>query len=137
MIFKGVFNLRLVSSESIISSLYMERIGDEDTLWIDNPMEVTFYPKPNSGSMISLSPWLPFAEKNSRHQIYSDSILAMTKCTQEMVDYYNSVVIKYTNGPVGHEVEEESEEGFENIEDVENSLDVLEAMMIKSKGKLH
>lgn len=132
MTFRGVYNLRLVSSESIVASLYVE--GDD--WFVGNPMEVTFYNRPGNGTMISLSPWLPFGDKDTKHQIYEDNIIALSVCGQEMVDYYNSIVIKYKNGFV-NEPEPEREDAYNSIEEVEEGLDIVEAMLEKSKGKLH
>jgi hypothetical protein len=128
---RGIYNLRLVSSESIIAALYIE----DDEWFLGNPMEVTFYTKPGGSSMISLSPWLPFGDKETKHQIYEDGVIAISECGQEMVDYYNDIVIKYRNGFVNKP--ETQEEEINSVEELEESLDILEALSEKAKGKLH
>lgn len=136
MIFKGIYNLRLVSSESIVTGLYEDK-EEENSYYLANPMEITFYNRPGGSHMISLSPWMPFGDKNERHQIYPDTIIAMSKCGSEMIEYYNSIVTKYTGGFVNEPAPREPEEEPLTIEEVEESLDILEAMTEKAKGRLH
>lgn len=139
MTFKGVYNLRLVSAESVVSAVFSDNT-EPDAMFFANPMEVQFYPKPTGNTMLSLTPWMPFGARDEYHQVYMDSVIAMSKCNQEMVDYYNSVVLKYNNGfvedkPQREEIRERDE--IRNMDDLEDSLDIIEAMTQKAKGKLH
>ena len=141
MIFKGIYNIRLVSTESIIAGVY-EEVNDNSSLYLDNPMEVMFYPKHTGNTMISLSPWMPFAERNNKHKLYSDTIITMSVCEQSMVNYYNGVVTKYMNAmepeiPGEDTRNVEVKDSIDNLQDLEDSLDIMEAMAEKSKGKLH
>lgn len=135
MTFRGIFNVRMVSSESIISAVYSEPSENGDVVHFSNPMEVQFYPRPEGNTMLSLSPWMPFGEKETMHEVYTDTIITMSKCNQEMVDYYNKVVIRYTNGFVGEDTQKV--EPPATVEELEESLDAIEALTRKAKGTLH
>jgi len=130
-----IFNVRMVSSESIISAVYSEPSENGDVVHFSNPMEVQFYPRPEGNTMLSLSPWMPFGDKDIMHEVYTDTIITMSKVNQEMVDYYNKVVIKYTNGFASEEPEREDTHA--TVDELEESLDVIEALTRKAKGTLH
>lgn len=137
MIFKGVYHIRLISAESVVSAIYQE-MGKDEVMHFANPMEVQFYPRPQGSTMLSLSPWMPFGDKDQKHEVYTDTVVSMSKCNQEMVDYYNSVVIKYNNGFIKDDISRhDDEEDIASMDEVEESLDIIEAMTMKAKGKLH
>jgi len=137
MIFKGVYNIRLVSTESIVTSVY-EDLNDQTAVWLSNPMEVTFYPRPNGNTMISLAPWMPFTPKEIKHKLFSDTVITMSQVEPSMVQYYNDVVTRYVNNETLTDRQEPThDDGIGTVEELEDSLDILEALAEKSKGKLH
>lgn len=137
MTFRGIFNLRMVSAESIVSAVYSEEGTGGDIICFSNPMEVQFYPRPQGNTMLSLSPWMPFGEKDAMHEVYTDTIISMSKCNKEMVDYYNNIVIKYTNGFVEEPIRSEPTDDIGTVEELEESMDMIEALTRKAKGTLH
>lgn len=85
--------VRLQSGEDIMADILQDE--ENDTIMLDNPMQVIFKRIPTGQTVMMMMPWLPIEIiKENSAVVYSSDILTIIEPKDDLVNYYGSVVIE-------------------------------------------
>ena len=119
--------VRLQSGEDIMADIIQDE--ENDTVMLDNPMQVIFKRIPTGQTVMMMMPWLPIEIiKENNAILYASDILTFIEPKDDLVDYYGTVVI---------EAQQRMEEkrNFSPQEDDEEEL--FELLREKRNQKIH
>ena len=85
--------VRLQSGEDIMADILQDE--ENDTIMLDNPMQVIFKRIPTGQTVMMMMPWLPIEIiKENSAIVYASDILTIIEPKDDLVNYYGSVVIE-------------------------------------------
>jgi len=85
--------VRLQSGEDIMADIIQDE--ENDTIMLDNPMQVIFKRIPTGQTVMMMMPWLPIEIiKENSAIVYASDILTIIEPKDDLVNYYGSVVIE-------------------------------------------
>ena len=85
--------VRLQSGEDIMADIIQDE--ENDTVMLDNPMQVIFKRIPTGQTVMMMMPWLPIEIiKENNAILYASDILTFIEPKDDLVDYYGTVVIE-------------------------------------------
>jgi len=127
--------VRLQSGEDIMADILQDE--ENDTIMLDNPMQVIFKRIPTGQTVMMMMPWLPIEIiKENSAVVYSSDILTIIEPKDDLVNYYGSVVIE-----AQQRMEEKRDfSPSEENEDEEDELDeeeLFELLREKKNQKIH
>ena len=135
--------VRLQSGEDIMADIVEDE--ENDTILLDNPMQVIFKRIPTGQTVMMMMPWLPIELiKENNAMIYDSDILTIIDPREDLIEYYGNVVLhakERMENPVDYfsSEDDEEEDEFEN-EEGEEKIELDEVMKLleeKKKAKLH
>ena len=85
--------VRLQSGEDIMADIIQDE--ENDTVMLDNPMQVIFKRIPTGQTVMMMMPWLPIEIiKENNAILYASDILTFIEPKDDLIDYYGTVVIE-------------------------------------------
>ena len=128
--------VRLQSGEDIMADILQDE--ENDTIMLDNPMQVIFKRIPTGQTVMMMMPWLPIEiiEENSA-VVYSSDILTIIEPKDDLVNYYGSVVIEAQQRMEEKRDFSPSEEEDEDDEDELDEEELFELLREKKNQKIH
>ena len=84
--------VRLHNGEDIMAK-YTE--GDDETVLLDNPMQVIFKRIPTGQTVMMMMPWLPIEViKENIATIFTSDILTTIEPKEDLIEYYGTAVLE-------------------------------------------
>ena len=134
--------VRLQSGEDIIADIISD--DENETMLLDNPMQVIFKRMPTGQTVMMMMPWLPIEIiKENNAVLYQEDILTVIEPREDLIDYYGNVVVEAQHrmessrrfNNLGDEEDDESEEEFDEEEiDPEELFELLKE---RKKNNIH
>ena len=85
--------VRLQSGEDIIADIISD--DENETMLLDNPMQVIFKRMPTGQTVMMMMPWLPLEIiKENNAILYQEDILTVIEPKDDLIDYYGNVVVE-------------------------------------------
>ena len=85
--------VRLQSGEDIMADIVEDE--ENDTILLDNPMQVIFKRIPTGQTVMMMMPWLPIEIiKENNAIVYASDILTIIEPKDDLIDYYGNVVVE-------------------------------------------
>lgn len=128
--------VRLHNGEDIMAK-YTE--GDDETVLLDNPMQVIFKRIPTGQTVMMMMPWLPIEViKENIATIFTSDILTTIEPKDDLIEYYGSAVLeaqkRMEKKTPFMDFDDDEDEDEEEDFDPEELLEILKE---RKKGNLH
>ena len=132
--------IRLHGGEDIMADILQDE--ENDTIMLDNPMQVIFKRIPTGQTVMMMMPWLPIEIiENNQAILYTSDILTIVDPKASAIKHYGDVVMESQKRMeeidlVSEYEEDEDEEETEETTDF-NVDELLELLKEKKNKKLH
>ena len=128
--------VRLQSGEDIMADILQDE--ENDTIMLDNPMQVIFKRIPTGQTVMMMAPWLPIEIiKENSAIVYSSDILTIIEPKEDLVDYYGTVVIEAQQRMEEKRHFSDQEEDDEYDEEEIDEEELFEVLKERKKHKIH
>ena len=128
--------VRLQSGEDIMADILQDE--ENDTIMLDNPMQVIFKRIPTGQTVMMMMPWLPIEIiKENSAVVYSSDILTIIEPKDDLVNYYGSVVIEAQQRMEEKRDFSPSEEDEDEEDEELDEEELFELLREKKNQKIH
>ena len=128
--------VRLQSGEDIMADIFQDE--ENDTIMLDNPMQVIFKRIPTGQTVMMMMPWLPIEIiKENSAIVYSSDILTIIEPKDDLVNYYGSVVIEAQQRMEEKRDFSPSEEDEDEEDEELDEEELFELLREKKNQKIH
>ena len=128
--------VRLQSGEDIMADIFQDK--ENDTIMLDNPMQVIFKRIPTGQTVMMMMPWLPIEIiKENSAVVYSSDILTIIEPKDDLVNYYGSVVIEAQQRMEEKRDFSPSEEDEDEEDEELDEEELFELLREKKNQKIH
>ena len=129
--------VRLHNGEDIMAK-YTE--GADETVLLDNPMQVIFKRIPTGQTVMMMMPWLPIEViKENIATIFTSDILTTIEPKEDLIEYYGTAVLEAQQRMEKKTPFMDFDEEEDDYEDEEeyDPEEIMELLKEKKKGNIH
>ena len=132
--------VRLQSGEDIMADIVEDE--ENDTILLDNPMQVIFKRIPTGQTVMMMMPWLPIEIiKENNAIVYASDILTIIEPKDDLIDYYGNVVVEAQKRMEEQrnfsEIDDEEEDDDDDESEEIDADELFELLKEKKKSNIH
>ena len=132
--------VRLQSGEDIMADIVEDE--ENDTILLDNPMQVIFKRVPTGQTLMMMMPWLPIEIiKENNAIVYASDILTIIEPKDDLIDYYGNVVVEAQKRMEEQrnfsEIDDEEEDDDDDESEEIDADELFELLKEKKKSNIH
>ena len=132
--------VRLQSGEDIMADIVEDE--ENDTILLDNPMQVIFKRIPTGQTVMMMMPWLPIEIiKENNAIVYASDILTIIEPKDDLIDYYGNVVVEAQKRMEEQrnfsEMDDEEEDDDDDESEEIDADELFELLKEKKKSNIH